>query len=90
MIQYFAVLLMTAELLNLEPHEYVHVMSDAHLYANQYETAEEILKRETRPFPKLILKKEINSIEDFFATRHTDFELEEYNPHPEIKFEVTV
>lgn len=50
-VQYSALLLAMAEVLDLEPGEFVHMISDAHIYANQLPWAEEILARESKPFP---------------------------------------
>lgn len=82
--QYSALLLATADVLGLQPYEFVHQISDAHLYANQLPWVEEILSRESRAFPtlKLARKRRLEHIKDF---RKGDFELEDYNPHPAIK-----
>lgn len=83
MVQYSALLLMLAQVLHLEPYEYIHSFSDAHIYVDQVEAVETMLQRETRPLPKLVIKnKDITSLFDF---RYTDFELQDYNPHPGIK-----
>ena len=45
--QYSALLLAMAETLQLEPYEFIHMISDAHLYYNQLPWVEEILERKT-------------------------------------------
>ena len=81
-VQYSALLLAMSEVLDLEPGEFVHMISDAHIYENQLPWVEEILSRESKPFPTL---KITNSHDDIFAYRPTDFELADYEPHEAIK-----
>lgn len=80
--QYSALLLAMAEVLNLEPYEFVHMISDAHIFENQLPWVDEILSRESRPFPTLKLVNRHDNIADY---RKDDFELKDYNPHEVIK-----
>lgn len=82
MVQYAALLLMIAQATGLEPYEYVHSFSDAHIYVDQVPAVEEMLKREPRPFPVVKLTSDST---DLFSFRKDDFELSEYTPHPGIK-----
>ena len=82
MVQYAALLMMIAQATGLEPYEYVHTISDAHIYVDQMEAVETMLARESKPFPTMQLT---NPTTDLFAFRHTDFELSEYEPHKGIK-----
>jgi thymidylate synthase len=81
-IQYSAMALMIAKATGLEPYEYVHSLSDAHIYVDQVPAVEEMLAREPRPLPRLILKTDKT---DIFSFRREDFVLEDYHPHPGIK-----
>ena len=45
------------------------------------------LKRKPRPFPKLVIKRQVTDIEDFKAE---DFEIVGYKPYPKIKMEMAV
>ena len=72
MIQYAALTMMLAQATGYEPGEYVHTISDAHIYVDQIDAVEEILKRETHPFPTVTLT---NDTTDLFAFRNTDFVL---------------
>lgn len=81
-VQYSALLLAVADVLGLEPYEFVHMISDVHLYENQLGYVEEILERESRPFPTLKLVRHHESLFDY---RATDFELEDYHPWKAIK-----
>lgn len=80
--QYSALLIAMAAVLDLEPYEFVHMISDAHIFENQLPWVDEILSRESRPFPTLRLKNKHDKITDY---RPDDFELEDYNPHDSIK-----
>lgn len=81
-VQYSALLLAMAEVMDLEPGEFVHMISDAHLYENQLPWVDEVLARESRPFPTLKITKSHKSIFDY---RPEDFELSDYDPWPAIK-----
>lgn len=79
--QYSALLIAMASVLDLVPGEFVHMISDAHIFENQLEYVDTILKRESRPFPTLQLINEHDNIKDF---RSDDFELTDYHPHEKI------
>lgn len=80
--QYSALLLGMAEVLDLQPREFVHLISDAHIYENQLPWVEEILARESRPLPTVKVLKKCKKITDY---RKDDFALSDYHPHGEIK-----
>jgi thymidylate synthase len=82
MVQYAALTMMLAQVTGLEPYEFVHSFSDAHIYVDQMPAVETMLAREPRPFPQIELDQ---SVTDLFAFRHEHFELKNYNPHPGIK-----
>lgn len=82
MVQYAALLMMVAEVTGLEPYEFVHSISDAHIYVDQVPAVETMLEREPRPFPVVEL---IRKTKDIFSFRKEDFKLSEYNPHPGIR-----
>jgi thymidylate synthase len=84
---YALLTMMMAQECGLEYGEFVHSFGDAHIYSNHYEQVERQLSRETRPYPKMKLNPEINSIFDFDLE---DFTLENYDPHPGIKAPVAV
>lgn len=81
-VQYSALLLAMADVLDLEPYEFVHMISDAHIYENQLPWLEEIMDRKSRRLPTLKL---VNHHDSIFDYRPDDFELEDYHPHPTIK-----
>ncbi|CCV64456.1 Thymidylate synthase [Alteracholeplasma palmae J233] len=84
---YALLLLMVAQVTNLEPGEFVHTIGDAHIYSNHYEQINKQLTRTPRALPKMSLNKNIRHLEDF---RIEDFTLSDYNPYSGIKGKVAV
>ncbi|MFA6405021.1 MAG: thymidylate synthase, partial [Candidatus Paceibacterota bacterium] len=82
MIQYAALTMAIAHVLGVEPYEYVHTISDSHIYVDQVPAVEEMLKREPKVFPTMNINK---SKKDLFQFRKEDFTLSDYNPHPGIR-----
>uniref|UniRef100_A0A8C3AWW2 Thymidylate synthase n=1 Tax=Cyclopterus lumpus TaxID=8103 RepID=A0A8C3AWW2_CYCLU len=78
---------MIAHITGLKPGDFVHTLGDAHIYVNHIEALKVQLQREIRPFPKLKILREVESINDF---RAEDFEICDYNPHPTIKMQMAV
>lgn len=79
--------MMIAQVVGLEPGEFVHTLGNAHIYSNHFNQVEEQLSREPRAFPKIKINPNIKNIDDFTIG---DFEVIEYNPHPPIKGKVSV
>ena len=84
---YALLLMMMAQVCGLEPGEFVHTTGDTHLYQNHLEQARLQLTRELRPLPRMVINPEVKDIFDF---KFEDFKLEDYNPHPHIKAQVSV
>lgn len=83
MMQYAALTMMLAQATGYEVGEYIHTISDAHIYVDQIPTVEEVIKRETYPFPTVTLT---NPTTDLFSFRNTDFELgDDYQAGEHIK-----
>lgn len=72
MIQYAALTMMLAHVTGYEPGEYIHTISDAHIYVDQLPAVEEIIARETLPFPTVTLT---DPTDDLFSFRVTNFTL---------------
>lgn len=75
-----------ANMTGLKPGVFVHTIGDCHIYLNHLEGMKEQLKREPRPLPTLT----INSTAGFNELYVDDFTISGYNPHPPIKFEISV
>jgi len=84
---YALLLMMVAQVTGLEPGEFIHTLGDAHLYANHLEQVETQLARDPLPLPTMRLNPDVD---DLFAFRFEDFELEDYRFHPHIKAPVAV
>lgn len=78
---------MIAHVTGLEPGEFVHVLGDAHVYANHVEPLKEQCEREPTEFPTLKFKRDIKSIDDF---TFDDFVLENYHPQKKIAMKMAV
>ncbi|XP_013105489.2 thymidylate synthase [Stomoxys calcitrans] len=78
---------MIAHITGLKPGDFVHTLGDAHVYKNHVEPLREQLKRKPRPFPKLVIKRKVEDIEDF---KFEDFEIVDYKPYPKIQMEMAV
>ena len=84
---YALLLLMIAQVCDLQPGEFIHTLGDAHLYSNHLVQTREQLTRELRPLPTMKLNP---AVKDIFAFRFEDFSLEGYDPHPHIAAPVAV
>lgn len=84
---YALLTIILAKIAGLEPGEFIHTFGDVHIYENHIEQFKEQLERTPRPFPRVTIKGKINSIEDFTPDKIV---LEDYNPYPPIKAELTV
>lgn len=84
---YALLLQMMAQVCELEAGEFIHTTGDTHLYLNHLEQAKLQLTREPRPLPKMRLNPAVKNLFDF---KFEDFTLENYDPLPHIKAEVSV
>jgi thymidylate synthase len=86
-VSYALLLMMVAKATGLQADQFVHTLGDAHLYNNHMEQAQLQLTREPRPLPHMKLNPAVKSIFDF---KFEDFTLENYDPHPSIKADISV
>lgn len=84
---YALLVLMLAQICDLDPGEFVHTFGDLHIYNNHIDQVKLQLSREPLPLPTMKLNPEIKNIEDF---TFEDFELVNYQHHPHIKGAVSV
>ncbi|REC49732.1 thymidylate synthase [Chryseobacterium pennipullorum] len=84
---YALLLMMVAQVCDLEVGDYVHSFGDVHIYNNHFEQVNRQLSRDTRPLPTMKLNPDVKDIFDF---NFEDFTLENYDPHPGIKAPVAI
>jgi thymidylate synthase len=84
---YALLCMMVAQVCDMEPGEFIHTTGDTHLYLNHLEQARLQLTREPRRLPKMRINPDVK---DLFAFQYEDFQLEDYDPWPHIKAEVSV
>lgn len=87
MASYALLLMMTAQVTDLKPGDFIYTTGDTHLYLNHLEQARLQLTRTPGPLPTMRLNPERRRLEDF---RYEDFELIDYNPQPHIAAPVSV
>ena len=84
---YSLLALVLAKVLDLEPGEFIHDYGDVHIYENHIAQFKEQLKRKPRPFPTVKLTGKDKKTFRFYSGQSV---LENYDPHPTIKAELTV
>ena len=70
-----------------EPGGFVHTFGDAHIYENHIEQVKEQLKRKPKDFPTVSFNKNFKTLDAF---RPEFVELNNYDPYPTLKGELTV
>ncbi|CAA7196574.1 thymidylate synthase [Chryseobacterium potabilaquae] len=84
---YALLLMMVAQVCDLQVGDYIHSFGDVHIYNNHVEQVRTQLSRTPRPLPSIQLNSEIKDIFDF---NFEDFVLENYDPYPGIKAPVAI
>lgn len=84
---YALLLMMMAQVTELEPGDFIHTLGDAHIYKNHLDQVNLQLSREPKELPVMSLNPNIKNIEDF---TFEDFILSGYNPHPHIAGKVSI
>src|SRR3989344_3680444 len=84
---YALLTIILAQVTGYEPGEFIHTFGDFHIYENHIEQVKEQLTREPKPFPQVRIDPTLKNIDDFRPEMVT---LENYDPHPPIKAELTV
>lgn len=84
---YSLLLAMVAQVTNLEPHECILTLGDAHIYHEHLDVVTEQLKRTPHPLPKLWLNPDIKDINNFTMN---DIKLENYTHDKTLKAKMVV
>lgn len=83
---YSALAVMIAQQTNCVPHEFIHMIGDAHVYQDQIKSVEEYLNLPEVSSPKL----KINKAPDIFSYKPEDFEVSDLIRGPKLKIPVAV
>ncbi len=78
---------MVAHVTGLRVGDFVHTFGDAHIYLNHLEQVDAQLAREPLPLPRLAIKADRATLDDFVFE---DFEIVGYESHPHIAAPVAV
>jgi len=84
---YALLTMMTAQVCELKPGDFVHTLGDTHLYLDHLDKARLQLTREPYQLPQMKINPGVRSIFNFV---YDDFELVNYQAHPHIKASVSV
>jgi len=84
---YALLVMMIAQVCDLEYGEFIHTFGDAHIYNNHKEQIDLQLSRDPKPLPTMKMNP---NIKDIFNFTFEDFELVGYEPHPLIRGKVSV
>ncbi|OHA63910.1 MAG: thymidylate synthase [Candidatus Wildermuthbacteria bacterium RIFCSPLOWO2_01_FULL_48_29] len=84
---YALLLHMIAQVTNLKPGEFIHILGDTHIYHNHFDQVKEQLKRTPYPLPTLSLNPQVKDIDEFGMD---DIQLRNYQHHPALKAEMAV
>lgn len=79
-----------AKATGLKAKELIFMGGDTHIYLNHVDQVKEQLSREAYSFPKLNIKKDINSVKDMENLSLEDFQITGYKSHPSIKAEMAI
>ena len=88
--QYALLTCLFAKATGYTPNELVYTGVDVHIYENHFDAVQEQITREPMPFPKIIINKSINTLQDLESLEFADISLVGYNPLPPIKAEMAV
>ena len=89
-MQYVALQMMIAKHFGWKVGKFFYFINNLHIYDNQFEQAEELLRREPSDCqPHLILN--VPDGTNFFDIKPEDFELDDYDPvKPQLKFDLAI
>ena len=83
--QYALLLMMFAQVSNMEAGELVHVMNNAHIYDRHIDIAKELVEREEHPAPSVHLNP---AVKDFYKFTVDDLEIRNYETGEQVKLPV--
>ena len=84
---YSLLTMMVAQVVGLEPGDFIHTFGDVHIYLNHQEQVQTQLAREPYPLPQMLINPDVK---DLFGFRYEDFELVNYQYHPAIRAPIAI
>ncbi len=84
---YALLLMMAAQVCELQPGDFIHTLADTHIYLNHFDQVKLQLSRKPHELPLMKINPEVKNIFDF---KYEDFTLENYDPHPGIKAPIAI
>lgn len=85
--QYSLLIMMIAQVCDMIPGEFIHVISDCHIYDRHIPIIKELISRESFPAPKISLNPEIKNFYDF---KVSDLRVENYKHGNQVKIPVAI
>jgi thymidylate synthase len=79
--QYAILLMMVAQVSNMNAGRLVHMIADAHIYDRHVDIVRELISRPTHPAPKVTLNPEVT---DFYDFTTSDLTIEGYEHGPQV------
>lgn len=80
--QYAILTMMIAQVCDMIPGEFVHLIADAHIYDRHVDIIKDLIKRVPLPAPEVTLNPDIH---DFYDFTTDDVIVTNYNTHPQVK-----
>lgn len=84
---YALLMVIIGNITGLVPRKFIHNIGDAHIYLNHTEQVQEQISRTPLPFCNVILKRDINDVDDI---KLDDIELQDYVSWPTIKAPMSI
>ena len=84
---YALLLLMVAQVTDLQPGDFIHTLGDAHIYTNHLDQVDLQMSREPLILPEMKINPDVDNL---FKFTYEDFELVGYKAHPNISAPIAV
>jgi thymidylate synthase len=84
---YSMLLVMMANVTNLKPGKFIHIVGDFHAYADHVGVIQQQIMRQPYQFPSIKIKRQVLDIDDF---KMEDFDLQEYQSYPALRANMSV
>ena len=79
---------MLAHVCDLTPGTLIHTLGDTHVYLDHIDALKVQLRRETRDFPDLVIRRYFGG--SIYGWKHEEFQIKNNRPHPGISMKMSV